>query len=62
MTPALEIFRIETEPLLAGSPTIGISNTPSIDNSGEVLAPELPGIPDLLGIPGMNIPGTDLPK
>lgn len=62
MTPALEIFRIETEPLLAGSPTIGIVSDTNIDNSNDVLAPELPSIPDLLGIPGMNIPGTDLPK
>ncbi len=62
MTPALEIFRIETEPLLAGSPTIGIVSDPNIADPNDVLAPELPGIPDLLGIPGMNIPGTDLPK
>ena len=41
MTPALEIFRIETEPLLAGSPTIGIVDSPNIANSDDVLAPGL---------------------
>lgn len=41
MTPALEIFRIETEPLLAGSPTIGIVSDPNIDDPNDVLAPGL---------------------
>ena len=41
MTPALEIFRIETEPILSGSPTIGIVDSPNIANSDDVLAPGL---------------------
>ena len=41
MTPALEIFRIETEPILSGSPTIGIVSDPNIDNPDDVLAPGL---------------------
>lgn len=60
MTPALEIFRIETEPILAGSPTIGIVSDPKIDNPEDVLAPglELPG----MNLPGMNLPGMDMPQ
>ena len=41
MTPALEIFRIETEPILSGSPTIGIVSDPNIDDPNDVLAPDL---------------------
>jgi len=55
MTPALEIFRIETEPILAGSPTIGISSTPNIDDPNDVLAPGLE-------LPGMNLPGMNMPE
>ena len=65
MTPALEIFRIETEPILSGSPTIAIDSTPNIDNPNDVLAPglELPGL-ELpgLNLPGMNLPGMNLPQ
>ena len=55
MTPALEIFRIETEPILAGSPTIGIVSDPNIDEPGDVLAPGLE-------LPGMNLPGMNMPQ
>ena len=60
MTPALEIFRIETEPILAGSPTIGIVSDPNIDDPNDVLAPglELPG----MNLPGMNLPGMNMPQ
>ena len=63
MTPALEIFRIETEPILSGSPTIGIVDSPTIDDSGDVLAPDM-GIPNLPGIdiPGFDLPGLNMPK
>jgi len=54
MTPALEIFRIETEPILAGS-TIGIVDSPNIANSDDVLAPGLE-------LPGMNLPGMNMPQ
>lgn len=55
MTPALEIFRIETEPILAGSPTIGIVSDPNIDDPNDVLAPGLE-------LPGMNLPGMNMPQ
>ena len=54
MTPALEIFRIETEPILSGS-TIGIVSDPNIDNPNDVLAPGLE-------LPGLNLPGMNLPQ
>lgn len=54
MTPALEIFRIETEPILSGSPTMGIFSD-EINNSDEVLAPGLE-------LPGMNLPGMNMPQ
>ena len=55
MTPALEIFRIETEPILSGSPTIGIVSDPNIDNPNDVLAPDL----ELLDL---NLPDMDMPQ
>ena len=62
MIPALEVFRVETTQMLAASTiTIGIVDTPNIDNPGAVLAPELPNLPGL-DLPGMNLPGMGLPE
>lgn len=62
MEPTLEVVKIETTQMLAGSVVEGFNT--SLDDSGvdagDALAPglELPG----LNLPGMNLPGMNMPQ
>ena len=44
--PEMEVVYINTfQPLLAGSELMDLNDTPEIDNSGDILAPDM-GVPD----------------
>jgi len=57
MEPTLEVVKIETAPMLAGSVVEGFN--PTLDNTGvgagDALAPGLE-------LPGLNLPGMNLPQ
>ena len=59
LQPEVEVMDVlYSQPLLAGSSELGISDE-TVDTPGDLLAPGLPSVNDLLGIPGPGLPGLN---